>query len=101
MVVHATMEYVMPLLCNRGMVFSMLFTPRYYKQDKLRVAVMGLLVFSHSELLQLEAGNQGRGQFGNPVEGVRPPLKPLQRNGSEDVTVDISVCVCVIVNHKL
>jgi hypothetical protein len=30
------------------------------------------------ELLLLEAGSWGRGQFGNPEEGERPPLEAAQ-----------------------
>jgi hypothetical protein len=37
--------------------------------------VRELLWFSHCKLLLLEAGSWGWEQFGNPVEGYRPPLK--------------------------
>jgi hypothetical protein len=36
--------------------------------------VRELLSFSRESLL-LEAGSGGRGQFGNPEEGERPPLE--------------------------
>jgi hypothetical protein len=48
---------------------------RGYKQDELAVAVRELLGFSHCELLLLEAGSQGRGQFRNPKEGERLMLE--------------------------
>jgi hypothetical protein len=54
--------------------------------------------FSICELLRLEAGSGGQGQFGNPEKGNVRRWKPLPSNGSEDVTVDTSVCV--IVNVK-
>jgi hypothetical protein len=37
--------------------------------------VRGLLRFSRCELLLLEAGSCGRGYFGNPEGGERPPLE--------------------------
>jgi hypothetical protein len=44
-------------------------------QDQLAVSVRELLGFSRCELLLLDAGSGGRGQFGNPEEGERPPLE--------------------------
>jgi hypothetical protein len=54
------------------------------------VAVRELLWFIHCDLLLLEAGSWGLGQFGNLEQRERPPLKPLPSNGSEDMTVDTS-----------
>jgi hypothetical protein len=73
--------------------FATLSVPRSCKQVQL--AVRELLWSSCCELLLLEAGSSGRGHFGNPEEEERSPLKPLTRNGSEDVTVNISVCITV------
>jgi hypothetical protein len=46
----------------------------------VEVSQSELLGFSR-ELLLLEAGNLGRGQFGNPEEGERPPLEAATSNG--------------------
>jgi hypothetical protein len=46
-----------------------------YKQDQLAVAVREQLEFILSELLLLEAGSWGQGEFGNPEEGQRPPFE--------------------------
>jgi hypothetical protein len=46
--------------------------PICYKQLQL---VREYLGFCHCELLLLEAGSWGRGQFGNPEEGEYHPLK--------------------------
>jgi hypothetical protein len=52
-----------------------------------------LLGFSHCALLLLEAGTEA-GAIREP-EGkvIVRPWKPLPSNGSEDVTVDTSMCV--------
>jgi hypothetical protein len=59
MAAHATMEChaitKQQLHCNRGMVFSMRPMLGHYKQDKLEVAVRGLLGLRCCELLLLEA----------------------------------------------
>jgi hypothetical protein len=49
--------------------------PRCFKQDQLAVVVRGQSGFSRCELLLLEAGSWGRGQFGNPEEGERSPFE--------------------------
>jgi hypothetical protein len=59
-----------------GVTFTVLSIPRCYNRDQLEVAASELLRFSCCELLLLEAGNRGRGHFGNPEEGERPPLEP-------------------------
>jgi hypothetical protein len=69
-------------------VFSTRSVPRCYKQHKWGVRQLvsgvrelvgelarGLLRFSRCELLLSEARSCGRGQFGNPEEGERPPLE--------------------------
>jgi hypothetical protein len=67
-----------PVNSNRGMMFSVRSLPKCYKQDKLELSsvswlvsewVRGLLLYSR-ELWLLEAGIQGRRQFGNPEEGT-------------------------------
>jgi hypothetical protein len=53
-----------------------IFCVRYYNQDQLAAAsVRELLGFVRCELLLLEAGSRGRGQFGNPEEGEHPLLE--------------------------
>jgi hypothetical protein len=49
----------------------------------------------------LEAGSQGGGQFRNPEEAQHLPLEAVPSNGSEDMTVDTSVCVIVNCSHTL
>jgi hypothetical protein len=39
------------------------------------LAVKELMGFSHGELLLLEAGSWGQGEFRNPEEEERPPLE--------------------------
>jgi hypothetical protein len=56
MAAHATMEYIhaiakQQLPCDRGMMSSMQYMPRCYKQDQLAVADRELLQFGHCELL--------------------------------------------------
>jgi hypothetical protein len=55
--------------------FSMLSMSRCYNQNQLEVAVREMLEFSRCELLLLEAGSCGRGQFGSPDEGKDPLLQ--------------------------
>jgi hypothetical protein len=75
--------------------FSTLSMLSCYNQDQLAVAIRELLGFSHCVLLLLEDGSWCQGHFGNPEEVEYLPWKPLPSNGSEDVTVDTSVCVIV------
>jgi hypothetical protein len=76
---------------NRGTVISVRSVPRCYKQDKLGVSqsfseestsevVQWVHKQSRCELLLLETGSFGQGQFGNPEEGERLLLKPLSHN---------------------
>jgi hypothetical protein len=51
--------------------FYMESVPRFYNQDQLAVSVRELFWFSRYELLLLDVGSWGRGQFGNPEEGER------------------------------
>jgi hypothetical protein len=74
-------------------MFSTRSVPSCYNQDQLAVAVRELLGFSRYELWLLEAGSWDWGQFGNQEEGNVRLWKPLPGNGSEDVTVDTSVCL--------
>jgi hypothetical protein len=66
---------------NRETAFSLRSFPRCYKQDNLGVGwwvselVRETLRFSHREMLLLEAGSWGQGQFGKPEEWEHPPLK--------------------------
>jgi hypothetical protein len=46
-----------------------------FYEGQVNELVRELLRFSYCELLLLEAGSSGRGQFGNPEEGERPPLE--------------------------
>jgi hypothetical protein len=62
--------------------------------------VRELLLFSCCELLLLEAGSWGRGQFGNPEEGERPPLEtPTKQRQWRRYCGHY--CVCEIVNSKV
>jgi hypothetical protein len=56
-------------------VFSMQSVLRCYNHDQLAAAVRELLRFSRCELLLLEAGSEGRGEFRNPKEGEFLPLE--------------------------
>jgi hypothetical protein len=49
--------------------------PRCYNQDQLAAVIRKLLRFSRCELLLLEAGNWGRGQFGDPAERERSVVR--------------------------
>jgi hypothetical protein len=50
--------------------------PKCYNEGQLAAAVSWRTAwFSSGELLLLEVGSRGRGQFGNPEEGERPPLE--------------------------
>jgi hypothetical protein len=55
--------------------FSTRSMPRCYKQDRLAVAARELLGLSRCELLLVEAGSWGQGQFANPEEGERSVLE--------------------------
>jgi hypothetical protein len=67
-----------------------------HDQLAFAVAVRQLLWHSHCELLLLEAGSWGWGQFRNPEEvGC---WKLLPSNDSEDVNVDTSVILCACVS---
>jgi hypothetical protein len=74
---------------------------RCYKQGQLVVAVSEESVVGWWVNYRTAAavGNwQLRpGTVQEPEEGERPPLKPLQSNSSEYVTVDSGVCVCMCV----
>jgi hypothetical protein len=70
--------------------FSTRSVPRCYNQDQLAVAVREFLEFSRCQLLLLEAGSWGQGQFGNPEDGECPRLKAATKQRQEDVTVDTS-----------
>jgi hypothetical protein len=67
-------------------MFSTRSVPGCYNQDELAVVVRELLWFRCCELLLLEVGNWGQGQFGLPEEGERPPLEAAtkQRQWSRD-----------------
>jgi hypothetical protein len=39
---------------------------------------------ANSQLRAAETGSWGRGQFGNPEEGERPPLEAATKHRSED-----------------
>jgi hypothetical protein len=56
-------------------IFSTRSVPRCYNEDKIAVAVTGALGLSRCELLLLETGSWGRGQFRNIEEGECPPLE--------------------------
>jgi hypothetical protein len=49
------------------------------------------------ELLLLEAGSWGRGQFGNPEEGERPPLEVATKQRPVKTVTDWEDLVCPIV----
>jgi hypothetical protein len=56
---------------------------QYWKRCFLRGPcreVGEMLGFSRCELLLLEAGNRGRGQFGDPQQGEHPPLKAATKH---------------------
>jgi hypothetical protein len=82
---------------NRGTVFSTRSVPRWYKQDNLEVAVRELLRFSRCKVFLLEAGSWARGQFGNPEEGGRPPLKAATKQRLVKTVTDWEDMVCPIV----
>jgi hypothetical protein len=56
--------------------------------------VRGLLGFIRCELLLLEAINWSRDRSKTQGKGNVRRLKPLPSNGTEDVTVNTTVCVC-------
>jgi hypothetical protein len=67
-----------PVNSDRGKVFSVWSVPKCYTQ-KLGVE---LLHFSRCELLLIEVGSWGRGQFGNPQrKGTVRRWKSLSSNG--------------------
>jgi hypothetical protein len=87
---------------NRGTVFSMQSALRCYKQGQLAVAVSelvtGLLWFSHCELLLLEAGSWGLGEFGKPQDRECPPLEAATKHWQWRCDYGrLCVCVCVCV----
>jgi hypothetical protein len=77
-----------------GMKFSVWSVPRSYEQAR------DLMSYSRCELLLWEAGIWGRGQFGNPEEGERPPLEAGTKQRLVRTSLWTLVCVCVTVGEN-
>jgi hypothetical protein len=73
--------------------FSVESIPTCYNQDQLAAAVRELLGFSHCELLLLEAGSWGLGEFGIPEEGERLPLEAATKQQLVKVWLWTLVCL--------
>jgi hypothetical protein len=86
-----------PVDSSRGAVFSLRSVLRYSKQDKLGVAVS--YISDGVQLLwavTVRSCSWGRGQFGNPEEGERPPLKAAAKQRLVRTVTDWEDLVCHI-----
>jgi hypothetical protein len=105
-----------PVNSNRGTLSSMRFVSRCYRRSEVSQLswvewvgwwvskwVRGLLRFTRCEMLLVDIGSWGTGQFGNPEEGERPSLDAAteQRLVKTWLWILVCVCVCVKVNCKV